>query len=62
MITPMVDLYVKATNDLNFLRDKIVLLEKELLFWLHNRVTTVRGRRVVRYNVEYGGPRPESYR
>jgi alpha,alpha-trehalase len=62
MLTAMVDLYVKATNDLSFLRDKIVILEKELMFWLQNRVTTVRGRRVVRYNVEYGGPRPESYR
>jgi len=62
MLTAMVDLYVKATNDLNFLRDNIVLLEKELLFWLQNRVATVRGRRIVRYNVEYGGPRPESYR
>ena len=62
MLTPMVDLYIKATNDLNFLRDKITLLEKEMLFWLQNRVTTVRGSRIARYNVEYDGPRPESYR
>lgn len=62
MLIPMMDRYVNVTGDVEFLRSKVHLLEKELLFWLDNRTVRVRGRTLARFNVESGGPRPESYR
>jgi len=62
MLTPMVDAYVTATDDIQFLQDNIHLLEKELDFWLKNRTVEVKGHRLCRFNVEIDGPRPESYK
>lgn len=62
MLIPMVDLYVNATGDIEFLRQKISTIEKEMEFWLTNRTVSVNGYTLARYNVEYDGPRPESYR
>ncbi|XP_046649837.1 trehalase-like [Daphnia pulicaria] len=62
MLIPMVDLYVRATGDVDFLRERINLIEKEFEFWLLNRTVSVQGHTLARYNVEFDGPRPESYR
>ena len=62
MLIPMVDSYFNATGDIAFLRKNIHLLEKELQFWLTNRTVLVRGYTLSRFNVEFDGPRPESYR
>ena len=62
MLIPMVDIYVRATADVTFLRERISLMEKEFNFWLVNRTVSVQGYTLARYNVEYDGPRPESYR
>ena len=62
MLIPMFESYVSATGDIEFLRDKISLLEKEMEFWLENRTISVGGYTLARYNVEFDGPRPESYR
>ena len=62
MLIPMVDRYINVTGDVNFLRGRIHLLEKEFLFWLENRTVVVKGRTLARFNVESDGPRPESYR
>ncbi|EFX63003.1 hypothetical protein DAPPUDRAFT_308726 [Daphnia pulex] len=61
MLIPMVDLYVRATGDVDFLRERINLIEKEFEFWLLNRTVSVQGHTLARYNVEFDGPRPESY-
>lgn len=65
MMTPMVKLYVEFTNDHQFVKDNIHLLEKEFDFWMnnHTKVINVDG---VNYTLAvYGdrswGPRPESY-
>lgn len=62
MLIPMVESYVNVTGDVAFLRNNIDLLEKEFLFWMNNRTVNVRGHVLARYNVEYGGPRPEAYK
>lgn len=62
MLIPMVDKYVSATGDVDFLRQRISSIEKEMEFWLKNRTVSVKGYTLARYNVEFDGPRPESYR
>nr|BAI67864.1 trehalase [Artemia franciscana] len=62
LLTPMVELYVNATGDIEFLKQNIHLLEKEMDFWLQERTVNVDGHRLIRYDVKVGGPRPESYK
>lgn len=62
LLTAMMERYVYATGDVDFLRRNIHLLEKEMQFWLANRTVTVDGHTLARFNVESDGPRPESYR
>lgn len=62
MLIPMVDLYLRATNDVGFLQERITSIEKEFNFWLVNRTVSIQGYTLARYNVEFDGPRPESYR
>jgi len=62
MLIAMVDAYVTATDDFQFLHDHIHILEKELQFWLENRTVDVKGHRLCRFSVEIDGPRPESYK
>ena len=62
LLIPMVDSYINATGDIDFLHKNIHLLEKELQFWLENRTVTVKGHTLCRFNVEFEGPRPESYK
>ncbi|KZS20820.1 Trehalase [Daphnia magna] len=61
MLIPMVDRYINATGDVDFLNGRLHLLEKEFKFWLTNRTVTVRGHTLARFNSETDGPRPESY-
>ena len=37
LLIQMVDIYFQATNDTQFIRDNIALLEKEYAFWMTNR-------------------------
>jgi len=63
---PMMKLYVDATDDWDFIRKHADNMEKELMFWIHQRSRDVnyRGKAymVAQYNVQVDGPRPESYR
>jgi len=65
-VIPMMERYVTATGDLAFLREHVDGLERELLFWVHNRTRDVIHRgvtyTVAQYNVQVDAPRPESYR
>ncbi|XP_043533648.1 trehalase isoform X1 [Chiloscyllium plagiosum] len=61
----MMESYINVTNDLDFLKQSIDLLDKEYEFWMKNRVMPVsvgsKTHRLNRYIVEAAGPRPESY-
>lgn len=65
LLTPMMDTYIEATNDLDFLDKNIAILEKEFNFWMSNHTVQVeKGDRfytLARYNDMSSGPRPESY-
>ncbi|KAM9036648.1 trehalase isoform 2-T2 [Sarcophilus harrisii] len=65
LLTLMMDRYLKYTNDLDFLRENINILDQELNFWRHNRSVSISHNKknytLNRYHVPYGGPRPESY-
>ncbi|KAI9556421.1 hypothetical protein GHT06_016209 [Daphnia sinensis] len=61
MLIPMVDRYINATGDVDFLNGRLHLLEKEFQFWLTNRTVSVKGHTLARFNSETDGPRPESY-
>nr|XP_028564710.1 trehalase [Podarcis muralis] len=64
-LTLMVESYWKHTNDTDFLRHNLHLLEAEYQFWQDHRAVNVSfgGKEYTlnRYNVQVGGPRPESY-
>jgi len=65
LLIQMVQSYYEATGDLDFVREIILSLEKEFVFFMKNRLVTFthEGRQytLARYNSEYTGPRPESY-
>ncbi|XP_052509218.1 trehalase [Budorcas taxicolor] len=65
LLTLMMDRYVAHTNDTTFLRDHIETLASDLDFWTKNRSISVssggKSYSLNRYEVPYGGPRPESY-
>ncbi|KAK0413908.1 hypothetical protein QR680_007052 [Steinernema hermaphroditum] len=65
MLIPMVYEYYEATNDKNFLREILPVLEKELDFWHKNRTLdmSIKGRNVTvfRYRTNSNVPRPEAY-
>ena len=62
MLISMMERYINSTGDLEFLRSNIHLLDKEMKFWMVNRTVKVNGHTLARFNVEFDGPRPESYR
>ncbi|XP_015594366.1 trehalase isoform X3 [Cephus cinctus] len=66
LLIPMVEEYLKATDDVKWLRENLWLLEKEFDFWMTNRTVDIEKDGVnytlVRYYEESTGPRPESYR
>nr|AGK89798.1 soluble trehalase [Apolygus lucorum] len=65
LLTAMVDSYVKATGDWNFL-DKNKYLESEFGYWMENHTVSVekngKSYTLARYFDQSSGPRPESYR
>ncbi|XP_050583012.1 trehalase-like isoform X5 [Bombus affinis] len=66
MLIPMVEEYLKVTNDYKWLEDNLHLLEKEFEFWMTNRTVDVEVDGVkytlARFFEESSGPRPESYK
>lgn len=57
LLIPMVELYLNATGDTQFLGEKIGTLEKEILFWINNRTVVInslkgQSHKLARYNVE----------
>lgn len=65
LLIPMVKDYLDATNDTQWLKDNIWLLEKEFDFWMTNRTVEVvkdgQTYTLARYYEASNGPRPESY-
>ncbi|XP_018563566.1 trehalase-like [Anoplophora glabripennis] len=61
----MVGLYVDFTNNVEWLQQNIGVLEKELKWWLNNRVTVVKkdgkSHMLAHFSSEADTPRPESY-
>lgn len=61
----MVGLYIEKTNDVDWLRQYIDVVEEELVWWLNNRVIDVEKDGVnytlAHYASKSGTPRPESY-
>ncbi|KAG7471160.1 hypothetical protein MATL_G00121430 [Megalops atlanticus] len=64
-LTLMVESYYKATQDKDFLRAALPVLEKEYHFWMQNRSVAREVNGTVHvlnhYSVQVGQPRPESY-
>lgn len=66
MLADMMALYYKYTNDIDFIRDNVQYLEKEVEYWLDKQAVSVQKDNQVytllRYYAPSAGPRPESYR
>jgi len=66
MLIPMVESYINETNDIQFLFEILPILDKEMNFWLNNRLVDVKLNKkkypLFRFNADTPGPRPESYR
>ncbi|XP_046406587.1 trehalase isoform X1 [Ischnura elegans] len=66
MLIPMVETYVKTTNDFDFVKKNIHTLEAEFNFWMVNRTVQIpKGGKTYNlavYQENSSGPRPESYR
>uniref|UniRef100_A0A8C6XWH7 Trehalase n=1 Tax=Naja naja TaxID=35670 RepID=A0A8C6XWH7_NAJNA len=64
LLSLMMESYLSHTNDTEFLREHIYLLEAEYRFWQDHRAVNISGGKqysLNRYNVQVGEPRPESY-
>lgn len=65
LLISMVEAYVEATKDNQFIIDNYDTLEKEINFWFNNRTVKVykddKEYTLFRYNAPSNGPRPESY-
>lgn len=62
MLIPMVKEYLDATNDMQFVRDSILTLEREFNYWMQESKTViVNGYKLSKYFDRSSGPRPESY-
>lgn len=66
LLIPMIETYYHETGDLQFIRDNIATMEKEVQFWLTNHTVDVEkdGKlyRLAVYGDKSSGPRPESFR
>ncbi|PSN49799.1 Trehalase [Blattella germanica] len=66
LLIPTVKTYVDKTNDTEFLKENIDLLEAEFMFWMKNHTVTVekenKNYTLARYYAPSAGPRPESYK
>lgn len=65
LLTAMMSLYIRQTNDLDFLNANIDALEEELKYWLDTQIVTFEKDKgtytLLRYFAPSKGPRPESY-
>nr|AOT82130.1 membrane-bound trehalase 2 [Harmonia axyridis] len=65
LLIPMIKLYYDSTNDKQFLKDNIRIMEKEFNYWLTNHSVQVnlggRNYTLAHYGDRSHGPRPESY-
>ncbi|XP_050670885.1 trehalase-like [Leptidea sinapis] len=65
LLSAMMALYIRETNDIEFLEENIDALESELEYWLDTQMITFdKGDRtysLLRYYAPSQGPRPESY-
>lgn len=66
LLIPMVKTYYDETKDLQFIRDNIHILEKELMFWFNNHTVVVdkdgKNFTLATFGDSSYGPRPESYK
>jgi len=66
MLLPMIDSYVEATKDEDFLKGALPTLELEFSYWMTNHSVNVFkdgvNHTLFRYIDRSQGPRPESYR
>ncbi|XP_063971804.1 trehalase-like [Diachasmimorpha longicaudata] len=66
LLIPMVEKYLEATGDIDFLADNLLTLEEEFNYFHEQKTVDVarngRTYRMARYIVSSEGPRPESYR
>jgi len=66
LLIPMMQSYLEATHDHEFLKTNIHILEKEFDFWMTNHTVEVekdgKTYTLARYKDASQGPRPESYR
>lgn len=65
LLTAMMSLYIRDTDDKKFLEDNIDALEEELKYWLDTQIVTFdkgdSSYTLLRYYAPSAGPRPESY-
>lgn len=65
LLTLMAALYLKYTDDIQWIRNKIGVLDKELTYWLQEKTVDVVIKesqyRMAHYISESTTPRPESY-
>lgn len=65
LLALMVGLYIDFSNDIEWLKRNVGVLEKELKWWLNNRLTVVKkdgkSYMLARFSSETDIPRPESY-
>ncbi|XP_038212022.1 uncharacterized protein LOC119832422 [Zerene cesonia] len=65
LLSAMMSLYIRATNDIEFLKENVDALEAELEYWLDTQIYTFdigdRAYTLLRYYAPSEGPRPESY-
>lgn len=65
LLTQMAATYLRYTHNIDWLKTNIKTLDKELRFWLENKLTTVKKNGIeytlAHYQVKSNTPRPESY-
>nr|AXY94682.1 trehalase-like protein [Habrobracon hebetor] len=66
LLIPMIEKYVEATGDIEFLADNLLTMEKEFAYFQREKTVDIvkdgKTYRMARYIVSSQGPRPESYR
>ena len=66
LLIPMIKSYFDKTNDKQFIKENIDLIEQEFLFWMTNHTVIIekdgKKYKLARYFAPSDGPRPESYR
>jgi len=61
LLIPMFKEYFDATNDTDFIKSALPLLETEFKYWIKNHAIYVNGYALFNYIENSCGPRPESY-